>query len=191
MKKAKDFLCNKKEGTLNSFVAMILVSVALVLLFVNSKMEMIDEMKVTCEDALVSSTLAGAVVNIEEYGRTRSIIIDDYSKCYQDFKNSLDVNLKLDSGNNSSYTSFFASPIEVTDFIIYNVNQDTGKIQIMQGTGSMLAVTYEANLGTVSAPDGTLIENTSIYSKIKFDVRFSNNHIIHADKDCCVDVKEN
>lgn len=189
--KKKNRLCKKKEGAVNATLAMIAVAVAVVLVFINSRIGLIKEMKTICEDALVSSTLAGAVVNVEEYGKSGSIIIDDYKKCYEYFKSSLDINLKLDDQNNSEYTSFFASPIEVTDFIVYNVNETTGKVQIMEGTGQTLVHTYEQAVGTVSAPDGTRIENTSIYSKIKFDVKFSNSVMIHADKDCCVDVKEN
>lgn len=187
--KSKNIL-HKKEGGINVSLAFMVIVLGVVLLFYVDKKNTVSEMKVKCEDALASATLAGALIDVEEYGKTGSIIISDYNECYKDFKNSLDANLKLDGSGNSQYTVFFASPIEVTDFIIYNVNQSTGKIKVLEGNGNFLISEYETNLGATYAPDGTFIEDTSIYSKIKFDARITNSHIVPADKECCVDITE-
>lgn len=187
----KNILFHKKHGAVHGMAAAMLVTAALALVFINSRLGMVEEMKVVCEDALVASTLAAAVINAEEYGRTENTVIDDYHKCYEDFKESLDQNLKLNDAGHSAYAGFFEGPIEAVDFIIYNVKEDVGTVQVMEWAGGNLSSVYEANLGSVSAPDGTLIEGTSVYSKIKFDVRFSNSRVIRADKDCCVDIKEN
>lgn len=184
----KKFFLKKKQGIGTVFVAAMLFAFGLVFLFYVDKKNTISEMKVKCEDALVSSTLAGALIDVEEYGKDGDIIVPNYSECYQNFKSCLDTNLKLDGNGNSEYTTFFASPIEVTDFIIYNVDKSTGKITVLQGDGNSLISQYETNLGSTYAPDGTYIENTSIYSKIKFEAKYSNLRTIQADKECCVDI---
>ena len=68
------------------------------------------------------------------------------------------------------------------------MNEETGEVQIMQGTGEVLVNTYKNSLGNTFAPDGTKIVKSSIYSKIKFDVRYSQSTSFEADKDCCVDI---
>lgn len=187
----KNFFLKKEKGELSAFLALFLIVIGIMCLFYTNTKSTISQMKVICEDALVSSTLASAIVDIEEYGRTGSITIADYSECYRGFKKSLDDNLKLNAQNESSYTVFFASPIEVTDFIIYNVSYENGTIDVITGDGNSIFSQYEANLGTTYAPDGTLINNTSIYSKIKFDVRLTNTTEVPADKGCCVDITDN
>lgn len=186
----KKKMLEKKKGAINGFLALILIGIGLFFLFFEVKKNTVSEMKVKCEDALVSATLAGALISVEEYGRSGSIIISDYYECYSNFKSCLDDNLKLDGQNNSEYTMFFASPIEVTEFIVYNVNEVTGEITVMEGNGNFLISQYNAFLGSTYAPNGTLIENTSIYSKIQFDARITDTHTIFADKDCCVDITE-
>lgn len=182
------FCVKKKNGSINIFTAFCLILFAVAMIFISSRYRLVDEMKITCEDAMVSSTLAGAIIDIEEYGKTGNIIVTDYKKSYQKFKKCLNDNLRLDNNDVSEYTSFFSGPINVTDYIIYNVNEETGEVQIMQGTGEVLVNTYKNSLGNTFAPDGTKIVKSSIYSKIKFDVRYSQSTSFEADKDCCVDI---
>lgn len=180
----------KKRGAINAFVCLILTMTGLFCLFYSNKKSLISEMQIKCEDALISSALGSALINVEEYGKNGSIVISDYNKCYSDFKACFDMNLKLDDMGNSAYTDFFASPVEVVDFRIYNVNEADGTITVLQGNGKSLISEYQTVLGSTYTPDGTLIENTSIYCRIEFDAKFTSTQSIPADKDCCVDITE-
>lgn len=56
------------------------------MIFISSRYRLVDEMKITCEDAMVSSTLAGAIIDVEEYGKTGNIIVTDYKKVIRNLK---------------------------------------------------------------------------------------------------------
>lgn len=181
-------ILKKKSGAINGIFALFLIMLGFICMFYTYRKNLLQEMKNICEDSMTASTLAGGLIDIEEYGRIGTITIKDYGECYKQFKEGLSGNLRLDSSGNSEYTNFFKSPVEVTSFIIYNVNEKEGKVKVLQGTGSSLTNTYTALLGNEYAPDGTRIVKTSIYSEIEFDVVIWGSRIKRLTKGCCVDV---
>ncbi len=116
------------------------------------------------EDAICASCLAGAVIDVEEYGIEHCILIEDKECAYRLYCDALRENLGLDEKGECRNSSLLAGPIQVKCFVIYNVQHEA--VEILSRTEEGSWHTCYGRLGEVTAPNGQVVESTGIYSEI-------------------------
>ena len=124
--------------------------------------------KINTEDALAASNLASAVIDIQEYGISHNIIIPDPEAAFAIYKDALKVNMNLDDSWRSTTRQDISGPVVIQEYIIYNVRYDD--VEVHYFGESQYSQIIVGGKGTVTAPNGKIIESTSIYSKITFPV---------------------
>lgn len=141
------------------------------------------------EDALTESELAAAVIDLQELGRTGQIRFSDLGTVYSNFTYHMRNNLELDAEGNSKHSLFAAGPIQIEDFRVYEVT-DGGIREYDFDNQGKVKWQREWKVGEVTAPDGTGIEETSIYASCTFSVRGMNQSILLGKKEKTVDIKK-
>ncbi len=139
------------------------------------------------EDALAASNLASAVVDLEEYGKNHRIHIPDEEAAFWKYREALVVNLQLDENLNTTRKEFFASPISIMQYIIYNVDGELVEIAVMDGKGQ-LQRKEKGRLGTTFTPNGVKVETTGIYSRIGYEAEGLMGQPVWAEKEKYVDI---
>ncbi len=138
------------------------------------------------EDALAASNLASAVIDIQEYGISHTIQIEDPWRAYLLYLEAVRGNLNLDENWECANKSLIAGKVTVDEYIIYNVKGERVLVFYVNGDGEIRQEEY--SLGEVRAPDGSEIENTSIYSEITFPVEGFLGVAVEAHKGKLVDI---
>ncbi len=138
------------------------------------------------EDALAASNLASAVIDIEEYGISHVVEIEDPVAAYRVFCNAIKGNLQLNEQWESGNRYLLTGHVTVENYTVYNVNGDVVSVYIVNDGG--VVNHWQGTLGTIAAPDGVVIENTSIYSEISFPVQGSFGICVTAHKGKLVDI---
>ena len=139
------------------------------------------------EDALAAADLASALIDVEEYGRTHNILITDTQRAFGIYRDALYYNLALDEAGYSSRTELLAGRVQLEEYTIYNVLEQEIQIIGFDGQGNCLR-RDKAALGTVRTPDGVLVEHTTVYSRVRFQVMGLQGNIIEAEKEKSVDI---
>ena len=121
------------------------------------------------EDALALSNLASAVVDVEEYGISHRILVEDPDAAYERYKWAVKENLNLDDTWTGAEGSIVTGTVRLMNYTVYNVNENTVTIYQYDGNGPVAE--WQVELGEAAAPDGRVIEATSVYSEIAFWVR--------------------
>lgn len=179
----------KREGKIEVGVPLYLLLFILVIIIYVIQMYKLRIVSAMAEDALAASNLAAAVVDIKEYGITGNLIIESPSSAYMVYQETLKVNMSLDDNWMSiNSNSVISGQVEIVDFIIYNVRGSN--VEIHSFGRNPYSLIMENGLGTVSAPDGKIIENTSIYSCITFQVDVAFDITVPAKKYKLVDITD-
>lgn len=141
------------------------------------------------EDALAASNLAAAVVDVEEYGISNKIRVDDPRKAYERYLSAVKGNLNLNDEWECPARSLAAGPVRVVDFTVYNVGGDEVEIYRFDETGAM---TFQrGRKGYVTAPDGSVVEASGIYSEITYLTKGLFGLEIQAHKGKLADIVKN
>lgn len=139
------------------------------------------------EDAMAAADLASALIDVEEYGRTHHILITDTQRAFRIYRDTLYYNLALDEAGYSSRTELLTGRVQLREYIIYNVLDQEIQISCYDGQGNCLR-RESAALGTIHTPDGVLVEHTTVYSRVGFQVMGLQGSIIEAEKEKSVDI---
>lgn len=154
------------EWTIGLFWVLILAMV----MYTNLQLASWQSASMYMEDALAASNLASALIDLEEYGKTHKMIIRDYEGAYRVYCQALQDNLSLNEFGECGNRELFVGPIEIVDYIVYNV--DGNRVESVQlGNDGKLIKKTSGTKGSVMAPDGSVIEYTGVYSKLKFMVK--------------------
>lgn len=165
------------------FVAMLLFSVLLLQLSVH------QASSTYIEDALASSNLASAVMDLDIYGRTGTLQVRDPAGAYALYRRALRDNLRLDEGWVCVNGSIISGKVTVYQYILYLTDGEDVTEYRFSGTG-MEKEEHPGGKGRVTAPDGTVILTASVYSRIGFPVD-SMGRELYCYKEKCVDVVMN
>lgn len=138
------------------------------------------------EDALAASNLASAVIDVEEYGISHKVLIEDGPQAYERYCQAIEGNLKLDADWESEDSAIIAGKVTVENYTIYNVSEGQVAVWGICKDGSVF--TMLGSLGSICAPNGKLIENTSVYSEISFPVQGLFGILVQAHKGKLVDI---
>lgn len=140
------------------------------------------------EDALAASNLASALIDVEEYGKSRVICIEDPQVAFSLYKQALSVNLQLDEDGRSFQREMLEGPVEILSYMVYNVTGNQVEIFSFEQDGRVQEVNI-GEIGQVFTPDGVCVETTTIYSRVKFGVKGMGQQYIQAEKEKSVDIK--
>lgn len=139
------------------------------------------------EDALAASNLAAAMIDVEEYGKTHKVLIKDEQKAYENYRQAIKTNLGLDEQWVCENQNIINGPVEIVNFIIYNVDENIVESVQLGADGQVLERRTDIK-GNVQAPDGSAVENTGVYSELAFEVKGFPNMQIRARKGKLVDI---
>lgn len=182
----------KDRGFFDNIIAALPVAVAALLVVMIIQMEVYQAASTFIEDGLVASNLASAIIDIEEYGISHQLLIEDPAAACESFKKVLKSNLKLNEQLQCANSSIMDGQVTITEYSIYEV-RGADVIQYYFPNGrpeNVVRREYAGGVGNVSAPDGTIIYSTSIYSRIDFQENFFGTPI-NVFKQKCVDIVEN
>lgn len=139
------------------------------------------------EDALAMSNLASALIDLEEYGKSHRVVIADAPAAYDIYVDAVRDNLSLDDNWECASRTLIAGPVEIVDYIVYNVDQNRVKA-IRIGRDGKISERWSGARGVVKAPNGVTVEYTGVYSEICFDVEGFAGVTVQAHKGKLVDV---
>ena len=140
-----------------------------VFLCVLLQMELYRTTALYLEDTLAASNLASAVVDLKEYGRTHKILVGNSYEAYQRYRQAVKGNLNLNDAWEGRTGGIIQGCVRIINYTVYNV--DGNQVTVYQYDENGFMTSWTGELGNISAPNGILIESTSIYSEIAFAVR--------------------
>lgn len=120
------------------------------------------------EDALALSNLASAVVNVEEYGISHRLVIDDPRQAYERYRTAVKGNLNLDENWECQAVKMISGPVSIVNYTVYNVSG--GDVEVSHFDENGLLTQWNETLGAAVAPNGIPIESTGVYSEISYEV---------------------
>lgn len=138
------------------------------------------------EDALATSNLAAAVIDVEEYGKTHTVAIGNVFTAKASFEKALKWNLGLNDAWECENKALISGPVTVETFIVYNVDDEKIISYRFDRTGNLQIGTYAP--GSVAAPNGVAVEATGIYSEISYEIKGIFGTTVQAQKGKLVDV---
>lgn len=159
----------KDKGAVEYSMCIMLLAVSILLILFCFRVRSARVEKIYLEDAQVTANLAAAVIDTDIYGETEQLIISDTQKAYERFKRSLKINLNLDDNFMPYNTFLMENKVKILGFHIYNVDENTITHIVYDEYGSKS--TEVLGKSGVTTPDGTMVESTTVYSKIEFDVK--------------------
>lgn len=180
----------KDEGLVENLTGMIPVLAALLFMVVFVQLGVNQAAASMIEDALAASNLASAVISVEEYGISRCLAVEDPEKSFQIYRRALADNLGLDDTWVCRNSSMISGKVTVYEYSIYEVTGTDVVWYCFPQTGGMERKEFPGGAGTVKAADGTLIQSTSVYSRIGFPVNCLGREI-YCYKEKCVDIVGN
>ncbi len=200
MKKQQLIPFKKKKGEFTSFILMFLLvfafmAVSLFLYKRNTSLILVKK----AEESLKAATLAGATIDMDEYGTTGALVINDYAKSYADFKESL----KNSMGLNDDFTSsdgIISGGVHVNRYTIYNVSGSTVEcITYENDVGTPSIIT--GSVGSIKTPNNIPVTKSTIYGSVSFQIdgfvknksmmgKIFNMDDIFVTKDCCADITQ-
>lgn len=139
------------------------------------------------EDTLAASNLASALIDVEEYGKSHRVLVEDEQEAFAIYKEAVRANLGLDEQWMCMNEGLITGPVEIVNYTIYNVDGQQVESVRMSGDGEAWEREI-GTLGTVTAPDGSVVEHTGIYSELRFYVKGFPGMSVEARKGKLVDI---
>ena len=178
----------KKQGQTEWVLGMFFLLFLVVMFSTQLQTELYRTSSAYLEDALAASNLASAVIDLEEYGISHAIQIEDPMEAYCRFREALETNLQLtEEWVNTS--GVISGRVEVETYLIFNVKDE--EVTIYQVADNGVVWEQQGSLGSVWAPNGVLVESTGIYSEISFPVQGMFGMVTEARKGKLVDIVAN
>ena len=183
-----DCLGKTESGQISWTMGLLLTLLLAVYLFASLQTQRFRTASLYMEDALAASNLASAVVDYEEYGISHVIRIADPERSYGVYQNALRGNLNLDENFRGNAGGVICGNVTIENYTVYNVDGLTVSIHEFTPEGETIR---EERLGAAKAPNGLLIEFTSIYSEISFPLEVIHGVEVIARKGKLVDIAGN
>lgn len=178
---------DKDSGQVEWTIGLFWVLILAIVMYTNLQLASWQSASMYMEDALAASNLASALIDLEEYGKTHKIIIRDCERAYQVYCRALKENLSLNELGECGNKELFVGPVEIVDYIVYNVDGNLVDIVKVEDDGKTVRKT-SGTKGSVKSPDGSVIEYTGVYSKVKFAVKGFPGISIEAQKGKLADI---
>ena len=176
----------KASGSLEWVSGLFFLFFLLVLLCAEFQREMYRTAALYLEDALAASNLASAVIDIEEYGISHTIQIEEPIQAFERYQYAVKENLQLNEKWECANPALISGPVKIEKYIIYNVNKEDITILTVSNNGTVNSA--QGKVGMVKAPNGITILNTSVYSEIAFSLKGTFGIQVQAHKGKLVDI---
>lgn len=183
----KKLLWRKRDGKVELVTGLFFMVFLVIISAIQVQLGLFHITGLYMEDALAASNLASAIADIREYGMNHVVRIEHPDEAYRVYKEALRVNLQLDENWESSRKDLITGRVEVLQYIIYNVRGNDITVYCYGAEANSI---YEekGGLGSVRTPDGTLVESTTVYSRIGFPVEGILGIKVYAEKEKSVDI---
>lgn len=177
----------KDRGQVEWAMGMYVVIVLGIMMYTQLQLAAWDATADYLEDALAASNLAAALIDVEEYGKSHRAFIGDASFVFDIYRDAVRENLQLNQSWECANQTLISGPVEITDFVIYNVDGDHVEATRLNVAGQVLEQ-WSGESGILKAPNGVSVEHTGIYSEIQFQVRGFLGICVDAHKGKLVDI---
>ena len=173
---------NKKEGSsLVEFTVIFTILFILILIVYAMRLSCIkSEAEMTHDDLLSSELAAYKEIDLDKLGRSddlKLIVFSDYNAAYNTFKEYLHYNLNLDENLNpkDKKFNFIKSRVNIEQFIIYNMEgNDIHRIILQENNSGGVNIVSDDLIkdgkDKTKTPCGKIVESTTLYAKIGFDI---------------------
>lgn len=182
----KESLRQKTKGQVNGIIGLFFLLFLGILLAAGLQVAAYQAASFYLEDALAASNLAAALIDLEEYGISHTIVVEDPAQAYGRYCTALQGNLQLNENWEGNNAALLSGSVTVENFTIYNVREGLVTVYFRNASGQINS--WQGVLGEVRAPNEVLIESTSIYSEISFPVKGILGVNVRAHKGKLVDV---
>ena len=180
------FGVHRREGMIGFISGLFLVLFLAIVLCATLQVQSFQASALYLEDALAASNLASAVIDLEEYGISHVVRIADPLAAYQLYCEAVKGNLRINDQWEGSNRALISGTVTVESYIIYNVKGNGVTVHTVDNTGQLYS--WQGLKGTVAAPDGQVVEYTSVYSEISFPVKGCFGMEVRAHKGKLVDI---
>ena len=184
--KALRGICSKERGQVEWCVGLFYLLFLAIILCSHLQVETYCASAYYLEDALAASNLASAVIDLEEYGKTHTVLVQDPDVAYERFCVAVKGNLQLNDAWECENKQLIAGRVHVARYIVYNVKDDLVTVSEVASNGEVFQ--WQGVLGSVKAPNDILVESTGIYSEITFSVEGFGGVKVDARKGKLVDI---
>lgn len=181
-------LLRKHKGQIGICVGMFWCMIVLVAVLFQIKLLQYQAAGIFVEDSLAASNLASAVIDIKEYGRSHSIMVESPEHAFYRYREALIYNLELDANLCSTNQEVLYGKVDILSYQVFNVIGDKVWRYRFEESGRLLDVS-EMELESAYLPDGNKVETTSVYSKVGFYVAVPGREPVYGTKEKSVDVK--
>ena len=129
----KKMLRKEKGNFLEIIISLMFIIILLVLFLFSFRMKMIRTTSHNVQTSLVSSLLAGAIIDTEVYGMSHNTVITDYDESKDAFISALETNMSLGAdGVPASAGSVIISGITVHEYGVWSL-YDRNKNEVYDG----------------------------------------------------------
>lgn len=180
---------SQKSGQVEWVMGLFSILFVAVILCAGMQVEIYRAASLCMEDALAASNLASALIDVEEYGVSHNVVINDPELHFEIYKKALKENLGLNEEWESANTGLFSGKVIVEQYVIYNVADDNVEIFRVDAGGNVSG--EFCRIEDAEAPNGVPVEATGVYSEISFPVKGFFGITVNARKGKLVDVVSN
>lgn len=182
-------ICRKRSGGKIELIVGMYLLVFLVLIFtMQEQMYLFTISGSMMEDAIAASNLASAVIDVREYGMSHILQIESPDAAYELYREALKQNLGLGDDWRHRNQDLISSPIQVQQYIIYNVRKKDVEVYSFDKDGNCSSWIEYEGLGRVYTPEGIQVQSTSVYSRVGFEVKGFLGVSVYAEKEKTVDI---
>lgn len=180
----------KRKGQVDIIVMLFMLLIIIILVAAQMQLAQFRSTKNYVEDALAASNLASAVIDIEAYGIAHDLLIAEPEEAYELYQQAIKINLNLDDFWESPNKASISGKVEILNYTIYNVTGSDIDMYSFTG-GGMTYTKINGGVGNVTAPEGSVITSTSVYSMIGFPVKGVFGIHVDAKQEKLVDIIKN
>lgn len=182
-----DRMLKRRESGLTGWVTgMFLTLFLAILLYAVLLMEQYRSAALYLEDALAASNLASAVIDVEEYGISHTILLANPKEAYERYLWAVKGNLNLNDQWKGADGSLIEGPVAAVNYTVYNVKGDMVTVYRFDENGVLSQ--WQENLSSAKAPNNVPIVSTSVYSELKFEMGGFLGMRVEAHKGSLVDI---
>ena len=164
-----EILASKQEkGQISVLTGLFFLLFLATILSAHLQMEMFRSSSDYMEDALASSGLASALIDIREYGYSHVVRIPDAESAYEKYCVCLKDNLGLDENWEGNNRKLVSGKVKIENYTIYNVTGDHVEVCRMDRGKEEHS---KGKLGEIAAPNGQVIQHTGVYGEISYLVK--------------------
>lgn len=173
----------KDTGAVNKLLSMMVLMWGVLACFALSGVVRAGYIRSYLEDSLLQANLAAILIDPYHYGKTGELVFQDVEETKAVFTDFLEMRLTQREREKLGITQ----PAEILDFRVYEVTAERTTEFIFAGDLPCEQKQFSKE-HVVTAPDGTLIENSAVYAKIAISVECMPGIEITAIKEHCVDM---